>query len=120
MLFKGRLASMSLRQAYMLHVNVTRMCDPKGPEAAKFPFNSQLSMYVKKQCPSIAKVYLLPVRFETPPFFPPSCFLSITPPSSFPLLPFHHSSILHSYLISFLPSSLSLFPLSSVLFSDYS
>ena len=96
MLFKGRLASMSLRQAYMLHVNVTRMCDPKGPEAAKFPLILSFPCTLRSSALPLLRLtcyqyglrlllFSLPLA-SSPSLLPPPfpCFLSITPPSSIP------------------------------------
>lgn len=107
MLFEWRLASMSLRQTYMLHVNVTRMFGPNGTEAAKFLLAKFSADHVLNQWwTSTVEACLLPIQFETSPFFPSL------------LLPVHHYFLLLSCFSitlppSFLASFLSFLPPSS-------
>lgn len=121
MLFEWRLASMSLRQTYMLHVNVTRMFDPNRTEAA----NSSLVLSWPCTQPMVnihCWGLLATNTVWNVSFFPHSCFLFITISSSFPASP---SLFPPPFWPHFFPFSLplpfpSLLPTSLLLTPDYS
>lgn len=97
---------MSLR--HMLHVNATRMCDPKRPEAAKFPSILSFPCTLTHGAHPLLRLacYQDSLRLL---LFSPSCFLSITPPSYIPTSFLSFLLPLSSFL-SFLPLPFLSFP----------
>ena len=101
-LFEWRLASTSLQ--HMLHVNVTRMCDPERPEAAKFPlilsFPCTLT-YGAHPLPRLATSTVWDSSFSLPPASSPSLLPLTFLPHFFPSsLPLPFPSILPTFLLS--------------------
>jgi len=107
-----------------LHASCERYQDvwPKQDRSCQIPLKFSADNVLNQWWTSTVEACLLPIQFETSPFFPHSCFLFITISSSFPASP---SLFPPPFWPHFFPFSLplpfpSFLPTSLLLTPDYS